>query len=92
MISPKYISMASTLTKKIFPKNEIFIFGGSARKNDYGDVDIAIRGVKNREKIFQLYELFEESDFPKTVDLVDFDHAQKSFKDYVLLHEKKIWM
>ncbi len=84
--------MASEIVKKIFPKNEVFIFGGAVRKENYGDVDIAIEGVSDQKLIFALYDLFEDSNFPKTVDLVNFDEVSASFKEYVLLHEKKIWI
>jgi len=92
MISKKYTLMAQQLVKKIFPQNESFIFGGAARNTNYGDVDIAIKGISDYKKILELYDVFEYSNFPKTVDLIDFDNADDSFKEYVLLYEKKIWI
>lgn len=52
--------MASHIIKKIFSHNTVFIFGGAARKEHYGDLDIAIQGVKNQKKLLSIYTLFEE--------------------------------
>lgn len=92
MISDRHIQMASALVRSVFPSQKVFIFGGSLRKKIYGDVDIAIEGIDNVKLLFQLYDVFEDSNFPRPVDLVDFDKASDSFRSYVLSHEKKIWI
>ncbi len=92
MIQAKYIKMAQEIVRKYFPNNKAFIFGSSLRKSNFFDVDIAIKNVTQKEDIWALKEAFLDSDFPRVVDIVDLDHTEESFRDYVLNKETKEWI
>ena len=69
-------------------KTEVFIFGsrttGKTRK--FSDFDIGIVSKRRipGEILVQIEELFEESDFPYTVDLVDFSLVSERFRNIAL--------
>ncbi len=92
MIADKYLNQAKEIVRKHFPVNKAFIFGSSLRDEDFHDVDIAICGEVNVDDYLTLKENFEESDFPRPVDIVLIDKAEKSFQDYVLNKEIKTWI
>ncbi len=73
---------------------KIFIFGsratGKARK--FSDYDVGIMGKKpvKWKTLSLIDEVFEESDFPFKVDLVDFSLASDKFKKTALLKIKEL--
>lgn len=93
MLDKKYILMAQEIVREHFSfKNKAFIFGSSLRKDNFYDVDIAIQGVVDKEKILDLKLSFEASNFPRPVDIIDFDSADADFQNYVLHKEIKEWI
>ncbi len=81
---------------KFIDPNEykIFIFGsrvaGKARK--FSDYDVGIIGKKPVEwkKLSLIDEVFEESDIPFKIDLVDFSLVSENFKKTALLKIKEL--
>lgn len=72
-------------------KIKIFLFGGSVRRNRFGDVDIGIMGEVTDEDATALKERLSESDFPYSVDVINFNTVSEKFKNNVL-NNKIIWM
>lgn len=65
-------------------KVQIFIFGSSAKDKHFGDIDIGIMGDVSDQKVRKIKEIFEESNFPFFVDIVNFNKVDKPFKKNVL--------
>ena|SRR3989338_5018895 len=69
-------------------KDKVFIFGSRAAGSEskFSDVDIGILSNKPVpvQTINSLKEIFEESDLPYTVDVVDFSTASKRFKQIAM--------
>jgi len=88
-------NIRNTIFKFINPNEyKIFIFGsratGKARK--FSDYDVGIIGEKPVEwKTLSLIdEVFEESDIPFKIDLVDFSLVSDKFKKTALLKIKEL--
>lgn len=92
MIAEQYLQQAAQMVRQFFPREKAFFFGSSLREERFYDVDIAIEGVQEKEKLLDLKEAFLDSDFPRPVDVVDFDAADEDFRDYVLSQETKQWI
>ena len=73
--------------------NRYFLYGSSVRLPKFRDVDLGVLGNKSSGKpLSKLREQFYESRIPYTVDVVDFDEAEGSFRDYVLQTEPIVWI
>lgn len=65
-------------------KIEIFLFGGSIKRDNFWDIDIWIQWeVEERDEI-AIKWYFEEATFPFYIDLVNFNKVEKNFKENVL--------
>lgn len=67
----------------------VYIFGSRAtgKNHPFSDVDILIEGevsVENDSKIGAIKELFEESNFPYKIDLVNEKHLAESYRPSVM--------
>jgi hypothetical protein len=93
MVQVKYINLVKQqIASGNFKKGvKFFIFGSSLRKKRFGDLDIGVIGNIRKQEIHQLKEKFEESNLPYTVDIIDFNKAEKSFTDNVL-NNKILWI
>ena len=94
MLEKKYQDQLKAIVRQHLPADQykVFIFGSSTRKERFGDVDIAVQGKADWRETMNLRESLEESTFPYFVDVVDFDAADESFRNYVLDNEPKIWI
>lgn len=94
MLSEKYHHWLSEMIRSFFPEKsqKIFLFGSSVRSEKFRYIDIGFLELKNTEQLEALKSFLEESTFPYLVDLVDMSKTSKDFSDFVLLHEKKIWI
>ena len=97
MTIDSYIPRLKSILADFDPKgrNRYFLFGSSTRrqKGAVGDVDIAVVGAsKSDTDVAKLKEHIESTTFPFFVDVVDFDAAQESFRNFVNDNETIIWM
>lgn len=65
-------------------KAKVFLFGSFLQKEKFFDIDLGISGKYDEKILGELKEYFEESNFPYKVDIIDFNKAEKDFKNYVL--------
>ncbi len=72
-------------------KVQVFLFGSSVRKERFGDFDIGLMGEVDAPLVRKLKNAFEESTIPYKVDVVDFNHVAKTFRDNVF-KEPIIWI
>lgn len=81
MIKEKYIKEIREEFKNLDTKNlEIFIFGSSINKKNFGDIDIGISGKIKKDDLVTLKERFDESTIPYNIDLVHINNASNEFK------------
>ena len=95
MTKSRHTEKMKEIITKFDPKgsNRYFLFGSSLRKESYNDIDLAVVGNKtSQQKLSELRERFYDSDIPYKVDVVDFDAADKDFKEYVLQNEPVVWI
>ena len=72
-------------------KHRVFLFGSALQKPHFRDVDIGIIGDIDPNQLALLKEDFEESNFPYTVDIVDFNQVAPDFKKKIL-QDKVLWL
>ncbi len=95
MISENYIHQLERVISKFDPSgsNRYFLFGSSVRRDRFGDIDLGVVGNRaSRKPLGDLREQFYDSTIPYAVDVVDFDEADGSFRDYVLQNEPILWI
>ena len=88
-------TIRQTMFKFLDPKEyRVFIFGSRAtgRAGKFSDYDIGIIGKKQVPlgKLSLIEEVFEESDLPIRVDVVDFFAVSKNFKKVALSRVKQL--
>ncbi|MEK7177961.1 MAG: hypothetical protein AAB705_03990 [Patescibacteria group bacterium] len=91
----KYLPKIKEVIKGFDPslRNRYFIFGSSLRKERFNDIDIGVIGAKTSgTRVSDLKEKIEETTIPYFFDVVDFDSAKKSFRDYVFYNEPVVWI
>lgn len=91
----KYAGAVREVIRRFDPSNEnrYFQFGSSVRKSYYRDIDIGVVGnMRSRKKLGILRDAFVESAIPYKVDVVDFDDADKEFREFVLSREPVVWI
>jgi len=71
-------------------KYRVFVFGSRAGTyhKRYSDIDVGIKGENPVEfkTVARLKDIFEESDIPYTIDLVDFQKVSDRFKSVAEKH------
>ena len=73
--------------------NRYFLFGSAVRQEKFNDIDLAVVGNESSHKdLSTLRERFYNSDIPYKTDVIDFDMADKDFKDYVFKNESVVWI
>jgi uncharacterized protein len=73
--------------------NRYFVFGSSVRRKKFHDIDLGVVGNGSSHKqLEELRERFYHSNLPYKVDVVDFDAADREFRDYVLHNEPIVWI
>lgn len=95
MTDNKYVHAVKNVVTQFDPSgsNRYFLFGSSVRKERFGDIDLAVTGNKASGKnLSDLRDLFYDAPIPYKVDVVDFDAADKDFRDYVLENEPIVWL
>ena len=95
MIGPNHIQELERVISNFDPSgaNRYFLFGSSVRRDRFGDIDLGVLGNRAAQKpLGDLSELFYDSTLPYSVDVVDFDEAEGSFRDYVFQTEPIVWI
>ena len=75
-------------------KARVILFGSRARgeHSEHSDVDIAIESDEELSWVItELRGLFEESDLPQKVDVIDFKRAPESLREEIE-REGKVWI
>lgn len=94
MIKEKYLTQVREIINSQLDKNsevKIFIFGSCLTKEHFGDLDIGLTGEISEDFIYKLKNLFEESDLPYFVDVVNFEKVSLAFKNNVF-NSKILWL
>jgi predicted nucleotidyltransferase len=95
MTVDKYIPKIRKITESFDPtgRSRYFVFGSSVRKDKFNDIDIGVVGAKSGGiNTTKLKAKIEDTNIPYFVDVVDFDRASQSFKDYVFSNEPIVWI
>ena len=70
-----------------------FIFGSSARRDYFHDIDVGVIGAGSAPKaLTALRDNLYDAPIPYKVDVVDFDTADQDFTTYVFKNEPLIWI
>jgi len=76
-----------TIISALFPKTKIYLYGSRARgtHQEWSDIDLALDAGKklNRHDIREVMDMLEASNIPYKVSIVDFNDADKEFKDEI---------
>ncbi len=85
-----YKIVVDILSHHLEPTDKVFVFGSRAKftAKKYSDLDLAIISNAN---LYALAEVFEDSDLPFTVDVLDYNKIPQHFRDeidnfYILLN------
>ena len=80
-LADRYVDFIINTVKSILPDAEIYIYGSrvQGKAREYSDVDIALRGEIDFDKLLKLKVLFEDSTFPYKVDIVVLDSLKPDF-------------
>jgi predicted nucleotidyltransferase len=95
MNTPRYIDQLKDIIQQFdrAGRNRYFLFGSSVRKDRFRDIDLGVLGNhRTRQRLSDLRERLYHSGIPYTVDVVDFDQADREFSQYVLRHEPLVWI
>jgi len=95
IMEPRYIDQVKSAIAEFDPQgsNRYFLFGSAVRKKRFHDIDLGVVGNRaSRKKLSELRDRFYDSRIPYKVDVVDFDAANDSFRDYVLQNEPIVWI
>lgn len=80
------------ILKSYFPKAVVYVFGSRAdgRAKTYSDLDLAIdTGEKiSLEVLFQIQEVFSQTNIPFKIDLLDLNAVGPEFKTHIVAHGK----
>jgi len=93
MLRTKYQNQIKTvIAKHLGRKVKIFIFGSSVKDKKFNDIDVGVMGGNIREsKLSLIREELENSPLPYKVDVINFNKADKKFKEKVL-GDKILWL
>ncbi len=76
-----------TKIQEYFPSDEILLFGsyaqGNARINSDVDICIKSKGPLKASQWQLLIDDFEESNFPKKIDIIDFHRVSEDFQKII---------
>jgi len=95
MTKQKYTDEVERVIKQFDPAgaNRYFLFGSAASKKKFRDIDLGVVGNSRAKKnLSALRESFYDSRIPYTVDVVDFDEADRDFRSHVLHNEDVVWI
>jgi predicted nucleotidyltransferase len=91
----RYVEQIKEVIHRFDPQgsNKYFLFGSSVRKEKFHDIDLGVMGnALSQQKLSELRDYFYDSNIPFKVDVVDFDTADESFREYVLHNEPIVWI
>ncbi|MBI2634448.1 hypothetical protein HYW82_02120 [Candidatus Peregrinibacteria bacterium] len=92
MLKKKYqILVKSILSRHLNKSAKFFIFGSSVKTNDFRDIDIGVKGVKDETRLVHAREDLEESQLPYRVDVIDFSNVDRNFEQKVF-NGKILWL
>ncbi len=95
MTKDRYIDQVKKVVAAFDPRgsNRYFLFGSSVRNEKFHDIDLAVVGNKiSKKRLSELRDYFYDSNIPYKVDVVDFDEADKDFREHVLQNEPIVWI
>lgn len=86
MIKAEYLKQIQAMVSAVLRRKDAqaFLFGSATRKPRFRDCDIGLTGRIDKDEVRRLKEVFEESDLPYKVDVVDFNRVSETFKRNVL--------
>ena len=84
-LADRYVDFIINTVKSILPDAEIYIYGSrvQGKAREYSDVDIALRGDIDFDKLLKIKALFEDSTFPYKVDVVDLSSLTPEFLNII---------
>lgn len=93
MIKEKYLKELTDEINKFDDekKFEVFIFGSSLQRDNFGDIDIGIMGDVKDKEVIELKERFGDSTFPYFVEVINFNKVSEKFKENVF-NNKVLWI
>jgi len=93
MIKKKYLKQLKKEINEFIGTREIkaFIFGSSLEKGHFADIDIGLMGNFKITETMNLKEKIEDTNLPYFVDIINFNQAEKEFKQNVLSN-KILWI
>jgi len=93
MIKPDYLKKLKEIIacQSADKEWQIFLFGSSLTKERFGDLDVGIMGKVKNTEIVKLQELFQNSNLPYNVDVINFNEVSEEFKNNVF-NQPIIWI
>lgn len=79
--------MLKDILKSYCPDAEIWAYGSRLNGDAHSgsDLDLVVKNFNSKDKyLYELKELFSESNIPFIVDIHEFDKLPKSFQDEIL--------
>lgn len=86
-IKPQYLEMLQNILKNYCPQAEVWAYGSriDGTAHDGSDLDLVIKSFNAKDKrLYELRELFTESNIPFIIDVHEFDYLPDSFQKEIL--------
>lgn len=84
----KHLRIVKSILSRYLPGAEIWVFGSrvTQRFKPYSDLDLVVRKYDglNQKQLFLLMDMFEESDLPIKVDILDWESIDEGFQNIIL--------
>ena len=92
-IDKKSYEMLIEILDKFCPGSEIFAYGSriNGRAHEGSDLDLTIKNFPKDRYIFELKEIFSESNIPFLIDINLFESLPKSFQEEIDRNKVKIY-
>jgi predicted nucleotidyltransferase len=93
-VKEKYLKDLLSIFEKYCPKAEIIAYGSRVGGDchDGSDLDLAIKNLDKCEiKLYELKEIFRNSNIPFLIDIVEFEKIPESFQKEILKNNITIY-
>jgi predicted nucleotidyltransferase len=83
----KKINYAAEIVKEKYPYLELYLFGSLIWNNfftEHSDIDVAVKGLKDKTKFLDLYGLIWDSVLPFNVDVIPLENATDNLRQRII--------
>lgn len=92
-IDKKSYEMLIEILDKFCPESEVFAYGSriNGRAHEGSDLDLTIKNLPKDKYLFELKEIFSESNIPFLIDINLFETLPQSFQEEIDRNNVKIY-